>query len=150
MNATDTGAPTPADRFGDDDSIPVLTERLADAAEPFAARRLPPQPVEPAAAAPAAAPLDATLRDDVRQAVVAQLAAEYVAILHERLMPAIEAAAAQLAAEAMESVLPKLPERIDAAIAAQRIAASRTDASEPRAPAVDLDHDDSQPVRSGD
>jgi hypothetical protein len=148
MSETGSGDPVRLQRF-DDDTIPVLTDRVPDAKTRFVEAK-PVKFGEPAEAPPAHLPDSGTLRENVRQAVIAQLTAEYIAILRERLAPAIEASAAQLAAEAMESVLPTLSERIDAAIAARRIDASPVAASETRAPAVDLDHDDAEPVRSGD
>jgi hypothetical protein len=122
VNETVSGDAASSNRFEDDASIPVLTERLADSAGPFAEQHKAVfEKAVVAAVPPASAPVSATaseaLHDHVRQAVIARLTAEYAAILAERLQPAIDAAAAQLAASAVDSLHATLTQRIEEVVA---------------------------------
>jgi len=107
--------------FDDDESIPVLTERLTlpaldidfalpaleqpalvDQPAPLAATLMP--PIEPPAPPPAPAPTMEELRDAVLKAVLQQLPAEIEALMQQQLRPAIDAAVAHLSATAHQAL----------------------------------------------
>jgi hypothetical protein len=109
--------PTSPNRF-DDASIPLLTERLPDSVGPFAEQhKVVFEKTAAATVPPASKPISKALHDDVRQAVIARLTAEYAAILAERLQPAIDSAAAQLATSAVDSLHATLTQRIEEVVA---------------------------------
>jgi len=123
--------------FDDDESIPVLTERLTLPAldldfalpaieqpthiEPPASVAattllLPAEPPAPQPPAPPPPPTAEELRATVLQAVLEQLPAEIDSLVHQRLRPAVEAAFASLSAEANQTLRNALVEIVERAV----------------------------------
>lgn len=111
--------PTPAPPPIDDESIPVLTERLTlpaldlDFALP-ALEQPPADAITPATAPPR--PSVDELRDAVLKAVLERLPAEVEQLVREQLRAALAAATAQLAAEANQALRTSLREIIERAV----------------------------------
>lgn len=108
----------------DDESIPVLTERLTlpaldlDFALPpleQVVRAEPPPTPEPPPPAPPPPTVD-ELRDAVLRAVLERLPAEIEQLVREQLRASVDSAIAQLAAEANQAVRAALSEIIERAV----------------------------------
>ena len=111
--------------FDDDESIPLLTERLTlpaldlDFALPTLEQVVQVEqpattPLPPPAAPPP--PSAEALRDAVLKAVLERLPAEIETRVHQQLRPAVDAAVAHLAAEANQAVRDVLAQMVERAV----------------------------------